>query len=285
APGGAGQAGSNARAGAGQGGRSGGGGRSGEAGAPEGGSTPTDLPKGLDDAVASFCSAVASCCGTTMLPDCAATYATMQPAVASVESGVITLDAEALARCQAAYAPGPDQCNLNAVVAACAGVFIGSRHDGEPCHGGFDCDRSTDVMTCLITDTMTPNAEGVCKTVPHGKLDDACVFSCETGDDCSTTTISGGDYPITLCFESDGLYCDSNDSTCHALVPMGMPCSGSFGECGSQAGCQTTCVPLSGRGEDCGNGCLRKFQCGDDGKCADPPWATENACSGYPPAP
>jgi hypothetical protein len=284
---GAAQGGSGARAGGGASGRGGSGGSElgGEAGAPEGGATETGLPKGLDDAIATACSALASCCGTTSIPNCAETYASTQSAVTSVNDGVITLDSAALAHCKAAYAPGPDQCNLNAVVAACADVFVGTKHDGDPCHGGLDCDRSTGAMTCVITDTSTPNAVGVCKTVPHGSLNAPCISTCQTGDDCSSTTIGSGDYPITLCFEEDGVYCDLDDSTCHTIVPMGMACSGSFGECGSKASCETTCVALSDKGEACGNGCFHQYQCGDDGKCRDPLWATPMECSGTPPVP
>ena len=218
-----------------------------------------------------------------MLENCRDMYATNQPAVPSIMSGAITLDAAALARCRAAYAEGPDQCNLNAIVAACQGVFIGQQQVDEPCIGGYDCDRSEDTMTCLFTDSAS--MVGVCKRVPHAGLDEPCTFTCSIGSDCSSSTF-GSTEALPLCFEGEGLFCEyvGPDSVCHPIVAMGEPCT-SFDACGSRGYCEETCKPLSDLGELCGFGCIRKFQCGPEGRCVDPTWATESACMGNAPVP
>ncbi len=275
-----------AGAAAGDGGSAGLGGGAGTSGAGAGGSaTLADL----EDTVSAFCAAAATCCSergvATDLVDCESMYTMYQTALPSLSTGAITLDAAALARCRAAYANGPDQCNLNKVVAACEGVFIGHQGVDEPCIGGYDCDRSEAAMTCLITDTTGDMPTGVCRTVPHAGLDEPCNFSCRSGDNCSSTTFGGAD-ASPLCFEDDGLFCAyvGPDSACLAIVPLGDPCD-RFNVCGSDAYCDTTCKPLSDLGEPCSNGCRHQYQCGDGGNCVDPNWATESACMGYAPGP
>jgi hypothetical protein len=197
----------------------------------------------------------------------------------------VTVDAAQLAQCQAAYA-GANQCDQNTVWAACRNVFIGTRAVNEPCKNGFDCDRSAGTMTCLITDTSNPDAEGTCIPAPRAALGDACVSTCEPGDSCVSTTFGVGD-TYSLCFAEDGLYCAyvGPGSVCKALVPLGSPCSNEQPECGSGAYCDTTCKPLSDVGAACGDGCRSELQCDDaTGKCVDPTWATDYGCTmGYAP--
>jgi len=260
---------------------------SGEAGAGAGGML-SDL-EAIDETVRAFCDAAADCCAEqgvpAMLEDCDSLYPMDQPAVASVMNGDIAIDRAALARCQAAYAEGPDRCNMNVLVEACRGVFVGRRAAEERCLGGYDCDRSENTMTCLITDTSVEQPEGVCTVVPHAALDEPCVSSCRSGSDCSSTTYGVGE-TNALCFEDDGLYCQylSPGSACRPIVGLDEPCS-SFDECGSRAFCDTTCKPLSDLGEACGRGCISKYMCGPEDTCIDPSWATEWACSGHAPGP
>jgi hypothetical protein len=248
-----------------------------------------ELPAPLRDAVRAFCRAAESCCESAGLPamleECESMYAMYQTAVPSIASGAITLDEAALARCEAAYAEGPDQCNLNVVVAACRGAFIGHRGVDQPCVDGYDCDRSEGPMTCVISDTTSEMPVGVCKQVPRATLGGACEFTCDAGEDCSSTTF-GSSEPLSLCFEDDGLWCDSSAeaAVCRAIVPLGEACEG-YDDCGSEAYCETVCKAKSQLGELCGYACLRKFQCGDDGRCRDPLWSTESACMGYAPGP
>ena len=250
------------------------------------------LPPALLAAVSAFCEAVAPCCDargiTSRVQDCEATYALRQTAVPSLEPGVVTLDTAVLERCRAAYAAGPDQCNANAVIAACRGAFIGTRRENEPCIGGYDCDRSTDVMTCLIPETSGDNLMGVCKKVPHAKLGEPCLDTCRDGADCSTTSLGSVTADeVARCFESEGLYCDQDGDTpvCKGIIALGEPCGDTHAGCGPNATCDGTCQPLSKRGEPCGLGCLRWYQCGDDGTCQDPSWANSLTCDGVAPAP
>jgi len=285
--GGAGQGGSGGQSGGAQGGSSG---MLGEAGAPEGGDT-TGMLADLHDTVATACSAAATCCAAqaipTMLDDCQAMYDMYQDGVPGIKAGHVTIDSTALARCKAAYMSSTDQCNLNAIVAACDGVFVGHQQVGEPCIGGYDCDRSTDTMTCLITDTSGAQPVGTCQKVPHAKLGEPCFSTCRAGEDCSSST-QGIAKPedLALCFEDEGFYCDSNETTpvCKALLALGADCSeASFDACGSHAECNTTCEKVSDLGESCGS-CFHSYQC-IDGKCADPDWATDSTCMGFPPGP
>lgn len=281
--GGSGDAGSAAAGMSGNGGNAGNGNGGGGAGA---GGASVELPEALVGVVTAFCAASVSCCGSQGQPlpleECESMYAANQPAVPSIESGVITLDEAALARCEAAYAEGPDQCNLNAVVAACRGVYVGHRGVDEPCVGMYDCDRSDGAMACVM---LQSGDTGVCKRIPHAALGAACSFSCELGEDCSNTTIGSAE-ALPLCFEEDGVFCDwtTDDPVCRAIVALGDACEG-YDSCGSRAYCDTVCKSKSTLGELCGAGCLRQFQCGDDGRCQDPTWAGESACMGYAPGP
>jgi len=276
------------------GGRSGGGGTAGasagDAGAPEGGADPGAL-EAVEDTIATACTAAATCCAapgiTPMLDDCESTYSAHHQGIAGIVAGYVTVDSASLARCKAAYESAADQCNLNAIVAACEGVFIGHQAVGEPCAGGYDCDRSTDTMTCLITGSSGQETLGTCEKVPRAQLNESCSGTCSSGDDCSSTTYGFATTDdLALCFEDDGLYCEylESGSVCRAALPLGEPCGeASPDACGSKAHCDTTCVALSDLGESCGS-CIDRFTC-VDGKCADPDWANDSTCMGYPPGP
>ena len=249
------------------------------------GAVTTELNAVLDT-VAAYCTAVTACCqGTTVSQDaCDAMYASNQPALGSLTNGSVTLDMTALATCKSAYGAGPDQCNLNAVVTACAGVYVGTRAAGEPCTNLFDCDRSQGAMSCVVLDPNT-DPVGTCRTVPHLQNGDDCSFACRIGDDCSTTSFGSTDV-LGLCFESDGLVCDYGSSKCQNMVALGSACT-EDGQCGSEAYCDTTCKARPGVGEPCDSGasCRHELQCGDDGNCANPTWTSSSTCAGYAPAP
>jgi hypothetical protein len=264
------------------------GGSAGGVGGAAGDATVDQMIAVLNETVSTYCTAAETCCSEVGVPaeldDCEAMYAMVQPAVPAIVDGAVTLDLAALERCQAAY-EGPDQCNLNAVVAACADVFVGLQQEDEVCHGLYDCDRSRGATTCLISDSDDGVLTGVCKAVPRGVLGGPCLSTCQLGYDCSSTT-QGATEAGTLCFEEDGLFCEYTEagSVCSALVAVGEPCTG-FDQCGSLARCDETCQPLAALAEPCGQGCERRLQCGDDGTCVDPTWATEYGCSGHPPVP
>jgi hypothetical protein len=277
-------------------GNSGGGAAAGNGGATSGGSGgmggggaggAVTAINALFDTIDAYCSAVTACCQGATIPsdDCNAIYASNQPAVASLTDGSVTVDMTALATCKAAYGAGPDQCNLNAVVKACAGVYVGLRAAGEPCTNLYDCDRSAGAMSCVVLDPNT-DPVGTCQKVPHLQAGDDCSFACRIGDDCSSTSIGATD-ALGLCFESDGLVCDYGSGQCRSIVALGEACT-EDGQCGSEAYCDgSNCQARSGVGEPCGGGvsCRHELQCGDDGNCADPSWTSSSACTGYAPAP
>jgi hypothetical protein len=275
---GGGAAGSNA------GGSSAGGGVSGSAGANGGasgsGSTAVQM---LTPIINAFCAAARSCCAkqgvSATLDDCEAMFPMREPTVASVASGAITLDPTALAACRAAYTQAATSCTENPVVSACQNVFVGTRAENEACSNGQECKRDQGPVTCLIT---TQNGtSGVCKKIPHGKAGDACSFDCEKGEDCSSTTYGVADSNITLCFEEDGLYCDtsSDAAKCAPILALNAPCTG-FDACGSANFCETTCQKLSTLGEPCGEECLEVLECIDN-QCQSPPFASDSICMGY----
>jgi hypothetical protein len=272
------------------GGRGGTSGMTGEAGASEGGGE-SGMLQDLHETVATACSAAATCCAAkaipTMLDDCSAMYDMYQDGVSGVMAGHITIDSAALARCKAAYENSTVQCNLNAIVAACDGVYVGHQQAGEPCIGGYDCDRSTDTMTCLITDTSGDSPVGTCEKVPRAKVNEPCFSTCRAGEDCSSSTQGiASPEDLALCFEDDGLYCDNNETTpvCKTILALGTECDGgSWDACGSHAQCNTTCEKVSDLGESCGS-CFHSYTC-VEGKCVDPDWATESTCMGFPPGP
>jgi hypothetical protein len=260
--------------------------------AGEGGSPSGDVEQmleALDEAVGAFCNAARTCCPAqgepTMLDDCEDKYATYRTTPRSIMDGAVTIDAAALARCQAAYADGPDQCNLNAVIAACRGVFIGMRAVDQPCADGYDCDRSQGATTCLISDSSGERPVGVCKVIPHAEVDEPCFSTCRASEECSSSTF-GSDEPLPFCFEVEGLYCDSSGEqpVCRPLTELGQPCA-AYDECGSSGRCNGTCQAASDKGEPCGDGCIHSFQCSEEGECVDPSWATSSACEGYAPGP
>jgi hypothetical protein len=214
-----------------------------------------------------------------MLDDCESGGPARPEAIAGIESGAVTVDRSALERCRAAYASA-DACNLNAIVAACEGVFLGTRQVGEPCRGGYDCDKSAAQVSCLFA--TGSDEEGVCRALVRAGLDEPCDFFCRAGEDCSGSTY-GTTEPVPFCYEDDGLYCEwfEEGSRCRPLIPVGSPCdaASSFDACGSGARCNATCIALNDKGEACGDGCLSRFTC-EDGVCTDPTWAREHTCAG-----
>jgi hypothetical protein len=279
----AGAAGAGASAGA-SGGEAGGGASGGGAGGGASGAGAVGgAIEALRETLNAFCEAAATCCAENgvpaMLEDCASGEPAHEEALTGIESGAVTVDMTALGRCRDAYASA-DACNYNVLIAACEGVFVGHRQVGEPCGGGYDCDRANAQMSCMFASSS--DEPGVCKEIVRAGLDEPCDFFCRAGEDCSGSTL-GTTEPVAFCYEDDGLFCEwlETGSVCRPIAAVGDPCDDfeSFDACGSVARCNGTCVALGDYGDPCGDGCLSRFTCEDD-VCTDPTWAREHTCSG-----
>jgi hypothetical protein len=238
----------------------------------------------LTPTINAYCQAAQSCCTKqgipAMLTDCASMFPTRDKVLASIDTGGVTVNAPALAKCLAAYQDAATTCDENLVVSACTGVFSGTKAAGEPCANGSECNTAQGPTTCLfVGDNTSP---GVCKLTLHGKSGDACVSTCPTSGDCSYETYGAADSPLTWCFEAEGLYCDFSSTTCQPLVALGKACSFSDA-CGSGNLCDLVCKKGVKLGQSCAvNACINELECSpDSGTCVDPPFANDSVCMGY----
>jgi hypothetical protein len=279
---GAGSGGKAGAAGAGAGGASGTGGDGGKGG--EMGSNP------LSPLIDAFCAAARACCALAGEPEGALVTCEQQAAatngnVALVAGGTVEVDSAALSACVSAFEAAATGCVLTDVLTACRGILRGTLDDGDACADVMECDRSAGPMVCkkLQQGTADPDI-GVCTPPPRGTLGDPCGSSCEEGQECSTTSSSPDDtYPITFCFEADGLYCPLGES-CAAIVPDGGECSYDQ-TCGSDGFCLSSCEPLADEGDTCqfNYGCQAGLAC-VAGECAREPFANGDTCIGHPPS-
>jgi hypothetical protein len=130
---------------------------------------------------------------------------------------------------------------------------------------------------------MTSPATGACQLPPRGKVGDPCFSTCAANRNCSSTyTTSEPNPPISLCYEADGLFCDSSaiDRRCAPLPTLGAACS--F-ECGSGLFCDSTSVCAARK--IVGAVCAQSRECATglacvSGFCGAPVIATQKACSG-----
>ncbi len=236
----------------------------------------------LEPTVKAFCAAARSCCEQQQVPatldDCESQFAMKNETAASLASGAVTLNADALARCLAAYEKASTSCEMNSVLSACQGVVVGTRAENESCRQGSECARDPGPNTCLIT---TPNGTvGVCKKIVHAQSGMPCDITCRKGEDCTFTTYAGPEgATLAICFEEEGLYCDySGDSRqCKPLLALGSPCDADD-PCGSLAYCDTTCKKRATEGESCTR-CLSSLTCVDN-QCVSPGFASLNTCEG-----
>ncbi len=234
---------------------------------------------GLSAVSAAYCSSARTCCPTgSPLTDCESRAAMHHP-TASIQSGAVRVDTTALAACVAAYQKAASGCQEIPAVAACNKVFIGTRKPGESCgDSGYECSIEQGASTCLVT--AQAGHTGVCKMNSRGHAGDACLYSCRDGDSCAGTTYGAADTVLTLCFESDGLFCDYGDSgaTCKPIKKTGDQCI-TTDECGTKGYCDTTCKRISMEGESCGS-CRHDLTC-TNGTCQSPTFEQANACDGY----
>jgi hypothetical protein len=157
----------------------------------------------------------------------------------------------------------------------------GTRQPGEPCEDSAQCIGIP--ALCLGPDGAT-SPGGKCMTPPRGKAGDGCAVTCDDYTTCSWTT-SGGKTPYAVCYDQDGLRCDSVTSTCVPITAAGATCS-DFSECGEHAECTNgTCLTKKKLGADCGTGayCDSGLECRNTGdgiyKCQKYSIAWSGSCS------
>ncbi len=294
-PGSGGEGGENASAGK--------GGKAGAAGAPAGGASGTGAGTGgdgggggeantnpLSPLIDAFCVAARSCCAIAGEPEnalvaCEAQAAATNGNFALVAGRTVELNAVALSACISAFEAAATDCVLTEVLSACRGILRGTLDDGDACADVMECDRSAGPMVCkkLQQGTADPNI-GVCTPPPRGILGDPCGTSCEEGEECSTTSSSPDDtYPITFCFESDGLYCPLGES-CAAILSDGGECTYDQA-CGSDGFCVSSCESLAGAGDACqfNYGCQAGLACVAS-ECTPEPFANSDTCIGHLPS-
>jgi len=127
----------------------------------------------------------------------------------------------------------------------------GTRTSGQPCVAPDQC-AGTPAL-CL---------NGTCMTPPRGKAGDGCSVTCDDTSVCKWG-VSSGKSPYSVCYDQDGLRCDSTTNTCVPVSAIGAACS-TYSDCGAHAQCTNgTCLALARVGQDCGSGqsCGPSLQC------------------------
>jgi hypothetical protein len=284
----------------------------GSTGTGSGGSTPvggTSASSGvvetaLAPVITSFCAAARNCCSlagisTTSLADCESQFVKHNQQFGLVTLGEATIDSKVVAACKAAFDEAASSCSANAVYSVCSGILVGKQGENAPCGkggtpmiaGGRACDHSAGATACMWTgDSNDPAVTGTCRKIAHGKKGDACLYTCESGDDCSFEQLGGpNDTLATLCFEDDGFVCsgETDPATCQPVIAQGSSCSARPDGCKSTDYCDSvskTCKAASTAGQSClYSSCLKSLSCGADKKCTEPFWelASDSAsCQG-----
>lgn len=291
------------------------GGRSGSGGASAAGGTGGLIVRdgGIDGATGiaaallqplakAFCAAARTCClrdgfYAMALDDCEAELPNRLLPSVLVDQGIVTVDAARLAACVSAYERAATSCTSNEVEAACQGVWVGTRTEGQPCggtirFGAFDCSAANGSAACYWKDAARhPDTAGVCVALPRGKAGDPCSKSCKTGHDCIVDLV-GGSAPLpVMCFEEDGLYCavSANPPVCKPILQAGDPCPPDPGACGRAGYCDRPveeCQPAANLGEPCAGGdCAYGLRCASSRRCAEQSLVSSYVCQGTPPLP
>jgi hypothetical protein len=237
----------------------------------------------LKPIVDAYCAAARACCTRDAMPmqlaNCEDLVMSRFPAK-SIANGATRIDADALALCRAAYETAVTSCEATPVIEACRNVLIGTHRAEEPCTlGAQECELIAGQGTCLLP--SSDEQEGVCKYPAHGKAGDPCMTTCHEGQRCLVTREGPSNTVLTMCFESDGVFCDfSKDvALCAPMVDEGATCP--FDDaCGSTSHCAGTCRPAAELGEDCEADCRRDLTC-VNGKCEGLPFANGSICIGY----
>jgi hypothetical protein len=174
-----------------------------------------------------LCSHVAPCCQAAGIPYGATACqqaATQEIAAWVAEYSTLPYDARAAGECLTQHEAALDQCF----------AFDDELDDG-PCGRifdqnspvGDDCKTNTDCASGICQLDSSKLADVCVAARPehvHGKAGAACAGQCYSFDGsggCSSGSVVAGS---TLCYESDGLFCDSDSGECAARAALGTAC-------------------------------------------------------------
>jgi hypothetical protein len=235
-----------------------------------GGSASTD-PSTLQGFINSYCSYVASCCGSQGLPSdgnqcrellafAGSNYDATKgqaciSAVQSASSSDVNWCVDTTASSSASTA-----CND---VTSSSSSTTGSAAAGAKCNTASDCAAgpSGSTVVCQFPPISSgTTAQTVCIVETHGKAGDGPCFGTVTVSGGNTTTdnninadAGAGTDPEIFCFAADGVTCDQTTSTCTALVAIGASCQGNL-QCVAGAHCDFTtesCTANAATGDAC----------------------------------
>jgi hypothetical protein len=199
----------------------------------------------------------------------------------------------------------------------CAHLFVGTLPQGATCQGDGQCqsgycayDSVSNLTVCTSTQTTEP---------AHAKLGEGCAGQCyigASGNECGLAfEPPGSPTPTSLsyCYESDGLFCSFQSSTCQSFAAIGNdcsnapcakggfcsldasrctaqydsgPCNGTFGAgpeaCSDKSYCELgQCLAKKPDGYACQTSAeCKSGECNAQGSCGVGSAATEDSCSG-----
>ncbi|MES1173457.1 MAG: hypothetical protein ABUL62_03935 [Myxococcales bacterium] len=258
-----------------------------------------DFPKRLAKVI---CDQLVGCCRAAAMPLDAGTCnanasAYFQQAFSEQDRSKVHYDGSAADGCLSAYSQALSSCTLQeadseALDAACSKVFVGTVPVGGICKQGAECaPQSGARVSCNFSSGSV--AQGICTletsspgAAPHGKQGEACVGSC-TSDSCDNFPSGSGSTTTTLCFASEGLYCDLQ-STCQPTLADGQPCS--YDGCSQASYCDANRICAAKKAD--GASCTGSSECvarncvfpddsaSNSGTCGSDSLATAKTCAG-----
>lgn len=268
----------------------------------DGGGGSSAVALALQPLAKAFCATARACCKRDgfyrmALDDCEANLPSRLQPFPLLDQGIVTIDPDRLAACAAAYENAVTSCSIAEVEAACYGLWIGSRAEGQACggrgsFGAFECESKNGSAACYWQDAdRYPSNPGVCVTLPRGKAGDPCGKSCGKNQDCVVDVV-GGEAPLpVMCFEEDGVYCAvmENPPVCKPYSKVGDPCSYDFGSCGRGNYCdwnEHACKTAALLGESCmAASCVQGTVCTTGSRCIVQSLASSDVCMGTPSVP
>ena len=197
-----------------------------------------DLSRTLADAL---CSNIGPCCqegGFAFDPDqCrAAAESELRQSVDLYATLKVNYDGMAARSCVDSYAQAVRACvDTGQINSSCRGVFTATLPEGSACTQSVECVNGG-CATVADAGTKQCTVSGSGSNV-HGKLGEACGWTCTTNGTSTSCSGSGG-RTGPGCYTNDGLYCDANH-LCAGVPAIGQACTGSS-PCSGEAFCENS---------------------------------------------